>query len=169
VVILGLNSRFIDTQDVTLDLWYRVAFVYGEPRTGNRHHMWELLRRLHTVSNLPWMVVGNFNECMWGFEHFSSHPRLTRQMNEFGDALDHYGLIDLGFCGAPYTYDNGRGGYANMRVRLERVVATVAWRDMFNDAKVSHIVYSCSDHYPVYVELRKDVWVSKGRELLGIK
>jgi hypothetical protein len=56
------------------------------------------------------MVVGDFNESMWGFEHFSAHPRLARHMEEFKDALSHCELSDLGFCGTPYTFDNGRAG-----------------------------------------------------------
>jgi hypothetical protein len=46
-------------------------------------------------------------------------------------------------------------GDANVCVRLDRAVATVEWRDMFNDVKVRHIASSCSDDCPVYVELRK--------------
>jgi hypothetical protein len=39
----------------------------------SRHLMWETLHRLRSLSNLPWMVVGDFNEAMWGFKQFSAH------------------------------------------------------------------------------------------------
>jgi hypothetical protein len=72
IVLLGMNPHFIDVQvkDVSLNFCYRVTFVYGEPRVESRHLMWEMLRSLRLVSNLPWMVMGDFNETMWGFEHF---------------------------------------------------------------------------------------------------
>jgi hypothetical protein len=43
--------------------------------------MWETLPRLHDASDVPWMVVGGFNEIMWGFEHFLANSRPT-QANE---------------------------------------------------------------------------------------
>lgn len=51
--------------------WFRVTFVYREPRTENRHRMWDCPRRLRSVSDLPWLVMGDFYEAMWGFVHFS--------------------------------------------------------------------------------------------------
>jgi hypothetical protein len=55
VVILGMSSRFIDAQvkDATSNLWYRIIFVYEEPRVENRHVMWKMLRRLRSSSSLP--------------------------------------------------------------------------------------------------------------------
>jgi hypothetical protein len=56
--------------------------VYGEPCVvEHRYLMWETLRRLHDASDVPWMVVGGFNEIMWGFEHFLANSRPT-QANE---------------------------------------------------------------------------------------
>ena len=52
---------------------------------------------------MPWVVIGDFNKAMWGFEHFSDTPRLTGQMIDFRDALGLCGLGDLGFSGLPYT------------------------------------------------------------------
>jgi hypothetical protein len=70
VNLIEKNFRYIDvsTRVSTEDPWFRVTFVYGEPRTENRHVMWEALRCLRSQSALPWLVVGDFNEAMWGFE-----------------------------------------------------------------------------------------------------
>jgi hypothetical protein len=62
--------------------------VYGEPCTEHRYLMWETLCHLHAVSDLPWMVVGYFNETMWGFEHFSATTRPAHQMEDFRQALE---------------------------------------------------------------------------------
>jgi hypothetical protein len=68
VVLLGMSPRFIDikVKDVSLNSWYRITFVYGEPQVESCHLKWETLHRLHTTSNLRWLVVGDFNEIMWG-------------------------------------------------------------------------------------------------------
>ncbi len=82
VEIKALCERYIDAY-VRLSpdgpLWH-ATFVYGEPRVENRHNMWSMLRSVRNSSNLPWLVIGDFNEALWQFEHFSSHPRGEPQM-----------------------------------------------------------------------------------------
>ncbi|XP_073355415.1 uncharacterized protein [Aegilops tauschii subsp. strangulata] len=70
--------------------------------------MWDKLRELKEKSDLPWTIVGDFNEAVWQFEHFSLTPRAERQMESFREALDDCALTDLGFSGVPFTYDNKR-------------------------------------------------------------
>jgi hypothetical protein len=154
------NFRYIDvsTRISSHDPWFRITFVYGEPRTENRHRMWDALRRLRSVSPLPWVVIGDFNKAMWGFEHFSACDRPKRQMSLFRDALNDCDLVDLGFKGLPFTYDNGRGRAANVKVRLDRAVADTGWRDLFGDATLRHMVSSRSDHCPLLLEIRKESW-----------
>lgn len=60
------------------------------------------------------------------FEHMSATPRAESQMIAFRDTLETCGLVDLGFVGVPFTYDNKRAGARNVRVRLDRAVATNA-------------------------------------------
>jgi hypothetical protein len=49
---------------------WRGTFAYGEPRVQDRHKLWKLLERLKPCSSSPWLVIGDFNEVMWNFEHF---------------------------------------------------------------------------------------------------
>jgi len=79
-------------------------------------------------------------------------------MAAFRDVLADCGLTDLGFVGLPFTYDNGRDGNANVKVRLDRAVAKTRWRDLFNDATLHHLVSSRSDHCPLLLEIKKESW-----------
>jgi hypothetical protein len=49
-----------------------------------------------------------------------------------------------------------------MRVRLDRAVDQ-AWRDIFSKAKVHHLVSSRSNHCPVFIEPRRDVWDKRNK------
>jgi hypothetical protein len=160
VDVLGMSHCFIDirVKDVVSNFWNRINFVYGEPQVESRHLMWEALCQLKGVSNPSWLVLGDFNETMWGYEHFSDTPRPLRQMEGFRNTLIVCDLHDIGFSGLPYMWDNGRSGNANVRVCLNRAVADPAWRDVFNEAKVHHLVSPKSDHCLVLVETRKDAW-----------
>jgi hypothetical protein len=115
--------------------------------------MWDALRHLNSEPNVPWLVLGDFNEAMWQEEHFSLTPRSNAQMKDFRDALEDCGLYDLGFTGVPFTYDNKRGGNANVKVRLDRAVANMAWRERFENARVNHLISPCSDHCPIAVDI----------------
>jgi hypothetical protein len=85
--------------------------------------MWNTLRDLKTRSNLPWLLVGDFNEALWQEEHMSVNPTAVNQMEAFREVLFDCNLSDLGFAGVPYTDNNKRSGKANMRVRLDPAVA----------------------------------------------
>jgi hypothetical protein len=66
------------------------------------------------------IVIGDFNEAMWQYEHFSKTKRGEKQMAAFRDVLDFWGLQDVGFTGTPWTYDNKKPGPRNVKVRLDR-------------------------------------------------
>ena len=129
VTLLSQGQRYIDVlvyEDPNAAPW-RATFIYGEPRVENRRNMWDRLRLLCGAWTGPWMVIGDFNEAMWQYEHFSKTPRAERQMIDFREVLSHCDLHDLGFSGLPWTYNNNQGGNHNVRVRLDRSVANTAW------------------------------------------
>jgi hypothetical protein len=86
--------------------------------------MWEVLRRLKPLSSAPWLLIGDFNEALWSFEQFSTRKRPERQMAEFKEVLAHCDVFDLGFSGVPWTFDNKQHGERNVKVRLDRAVAS---------------------------------------------
>jgi hypothetical protein len=92
--------------------------------------MWEILQWLKTRSDDPWIVIGDFNEVMWQYEHFSETKR-GGQMADFREVLEFCGLRDAGFSGTPWTYDNNKSGNQNVKVRLDRGVATQDWLNRF--------------------------------------
>jgi hypothetical protein len=79
-------------------------------------------------------------------------------MANFCDALSDCDLVDLGFTSLPFTYDNGRSGTVNVKVRLDRAVADTSWRDLFGEATLHHLVSSHSDHCPLLFEIQKENW-----------
>jgi hypothetical protein len=74
-------------------------------------------------------------------------------MLDFRDVLSHYDLHDLGFSGTPWMYDNKKNGDHNVKVRLDRAVASPQWSIWFPNATIKHIVTSRSDHCPILLSL----------------
>ena len=77
-------------------------------------------------------------------------------MEEFGAALEECHLIDLGFHGYKFTWNNKRPGAANTRERLDRAVANKEWLDMFSVSSVSHIFSHASNHMPLILQTGMD-------------
>ncbi|XP_073363317.1 uncharacterized protein [Aegilops tauschii subsp. strangulata] len=114
------------------------------------------MQNLKVQSDLPWCVIGDFNEALWSFEHMSATPRSEPQMQAFRDVLETCNLVDLGFQGLPFTYDNKQRRNRNVKVRLDRAVADNNWRNLFSAAKVVHQVSPCSDHLPILLKCVAD-------------
>jgi hypothetical protein len=53
--------------------------------------------RKKSMMNLPWLMMGNFNETMWLSEHFSKKERNEKQMWEFRETFSFCDLQDLEF------------------------------------------------------------------------
>ncbi|XP_073360399.1 uncharacterized protein [Aegilops tauschii subsp. strangulata] len=165
VVVLDKDERHIDAlvQVHGETAQWRITCVYGEPRVESRHMMWTKLQNLKNINDLSWLVIGDFNEALWNFEHMSASPRSEQQMLAFRDALEICGLVDLGFKGVPFTYENKSSGAGNVKVRLDRAVAKNAWRNLFAFASVTHVPSPCSDHVALVLKGEADPGPTVGR------
>jgi hypothetical protein len=76
-------------------------------------------------------------------------------MYEFGEVLN------LGYRGYPFTWENCRDAEANVQKRLNRAVASVSWMSMFTLCTIDHVQTSYSDHVPIL--LHTDLGSSSSR------
>ncbi|XP_059436777.1 uncharacterized protein LOC132169841 [Corylus avellana] len=75
----------------------------------------------------------------WKFTGFYGHPEANCE------------LVDMGFRGPKYTWNNGREGAAFIQERLDRAVANDRWSSLFPQAEILVEGSSCSDHLPLFV------------------
>ena len=128
----------------------------GWPETDQKTKSWALLAHLATFVDGPWCCIEDFNAILYAAEKQSAYPPLYKQMEEFGIALDSCGLLDLGFHGYPFTWNNKRPGGANTRQRLDRAVANTKWRSKFSASTITHLMSHTSDHLPSLMHSRLD-------------
>ena len=112
VEIKEKKERFIDAhiRASSTDPFWHLTCVYGEPRTENRHRMWTILSDIRASSDLPWMLMGDFNEVLHASEHDGMGNRTRAQMEAFKDALDTCGLSDIGYSGLTWTFEKKVAG-----------------------------------------------------------
>ncbi|CAM8943685.1 unnamed protein product [Rhodiola kirilowii] len=151
VSIVNYSSNHIDAV-VEDSCVFRLTLFYGEPKVSDRILGWNLLRRLCGDRDIPWVVIGDFNEVISSSEVYGSRGRQNWQMENFRRALEECGLSDLGFSGYPFTFSNRREGEAEVRARLDRAVASVEWRRAFPRASVRHVQLHVSDQQLIVLD-----------------
>jgi exonuclease III len=160
IKILSEGFRYFDllVKDTLNGCTWRGTFIYGEPKTNERHHMWSTLRRIKPNSMEPWMMIGDFNETKWQHEHFSNTKRSERRMQDFRNMLKFCGnLQDIQFRGPPWTYDNKRKEEHNVKERIDRAVAAPSWSALYLNAQVTHVCSSRSDHLPIILDCENKI------------
>jgi hypothetical protein len=73
-------------------------------------------------------------------------------MAEFREVMSQCYVYDLGFSGALWTFDNKQKGDMNVKVRPDRVVASMSWSTWFPEVRLHHLVSSQSNHAPILRE-----------------
>lgn len=134
---------------------WRLTGFYGAPRAENGHHSWRFMRTLYQIEHAAWICVGDFNETMFGTEHFSRSERLEWQMRAFRDVIIECSFQDLGWSGVPFTWDNGQQGEMNVKARLDRALVNQGFLQRFEHSRVRHLSAMESDHCFVMVDIRE--------------
>jgi len=68
--------------------------------------------------------------------------------------LESANLMDLGFKGYPYTWNNRRPGVANTKQRIDRAMSNAAWRDKFPLLTVTHLSSHASNNVPIILQTK---------------
>ncbi|OMO57673.1 reverse transcriptase [Corchorus capsularis] len=105
IYVLSYSQYHIDAQiGVSLNDSWRFTGFYGRPETQLRMESWNLLRRLNTRSQLPWLCSGDFNEIISNLEKVGGALRLQRQMSAFLEAISDCSLRELPVRGPMMTW-----------------------------------------------------------------
>lgn len=104
--ILGYPVYHIDcsVEDPGSEPW-RMTLFYGEAQTHLRYQTWDILKGIGTLSNIPWLCIGDFNEVLRPDEQEGIGERSNAQIQVFRDVVDACMLMDIGYQGHFLTYE----------------------------------------------------------------
>ncbi|CAL1406927.1 unnamed protein product [Linum trigynum] len=85
-------------------------------------------------------------------------------MDNFNQALNYCGLEDLGYYGRRYTWDNNHKDDTFLEERLDRMVASMSWKQNFPNARVNNVRRCGSDHNPIvlHTEIQEEEEIKWG-------
>ncbi|PON70693.1 Endonuclease/exonuclease/phosphatase [Trema orientale] len=118
VSVVSFSKHHVDAliTDGRGSTWYFTR-VYGHPQRSKCIHTWELIRRLSTLSDLPWLLGGDLNEILCISEKEGGSSRCSSSMLNFWQLLDNCRLQDIRFSGPIFTWNN-----RVLLLRLEKIL-----------------------------------------------
>ncbi|KAI9116654.1 hypothetical protein K1719_012312 [Acacia pycnantha] len=133
-----------------------MTLVYGSLNIVQRRELWQDLKQISRSTNVPWCVGGDMNATLSTDERYSW--RSSRGPDrDFCRFVEEVALNDLGFIGPPFTWR--RTGVAS---RLDQVLGSSSWLEIFPNAAVKHLNWYKSDHRPLLLQLDGFRWKQRG-------
>lgn len=121
------------------------------------------MRNLAARSDLPWCLIGDFNDLMFDDEKQGGQRHLCGLLTGFTDTVHDCNLVDLGFVGEKYTWERSRGQHNWVQERLDRGLANQGWGDLFPEAIVQVLEVAESDHLPLFLLLNRKIYVPRSQ------
>lgn len=153
--IIDGSLNFIDSYVQFLGgVKWRLTRIYGCPEEEKRSITCDILRMLNAWDKGHWICGGDFNLMMRCEEKKNRVGCNINEVRMFREYVEECELLDLGFVGYEYTWNNNRPSKDNTQERLDRILANAEWKNYFRASFVSHLPKSRSDHLPLVLHIQ---------------
>ena len=131
---------------------FHISFVYAFNSIVGRRPLWDNLRRFNSSVELPWILLGDFNNVRSRDEKANGLPVTMYEIRDFNNCCYDIGLSDLKSTGVFYTWSNN-----SVWSKLDRAMVNKDW---IQDGLLAQAVYEFpgkfSDHSPCTITLFGD-------------
>lgn len=127
--------------------------VYASPRQESRNLLWEEFKLISEHYTGPWSLIGDFNDIINHNEKSGGRPPTMSRIFAYQDTMNYCNMLDLGFTGPLFTWNNERHGTGLIKERLDRVWGNANWKALFPDSSLFHLLRTHSDHCPLLLHL----------------
>lgn len=99
------------------------------------------------------LLAGDFNSFLHPNEKQGGDIHFSFKVQNFRNFIDALRVHNLDYIGPPFTWNNRRGGKANIRERTDRYLSNSSWFSYYPNSMVRHLEDTCSNHRPIYLSL----------------
>ena len=118
---------------------------------------------LSNLYDLPWALMGDFNEVISEEEKSGGNPICQRRVRAILDCMNECQMMDFGFLGPKFTWTNKRELGGLIQCRLDRCWANPSWKASFSEANMTHLARVNSNHCPLLLNLYPNLVVNSIR------
>ncbi|CAI9090147.1 OLC1v1024851C1 [Oldenlandia corymbosa var. corymbosa] len=131
---------------------FLLSSLYAKSNKVDRRPLWSSLETFRDAfPNSPWVVHGDFNVIHSLEEYSGSSVQDYGGIDEFNQIIESTGLFDTTPIGDEFTWGETRStGWVDKR--LDRILFTNEWLDMFPRVLVEHLSRTTSDHCPLLLQ-----------------
>jgi hypothetical protein len=142
-----------------------VINVYSKCNLRDKRRLWqEVLMTRRGFGEIAWCIVGDFNSVISVNERRGVGSSIDvggdvgREMEHFGNFIRHLEMVDMPLLGRQFTWFHPNG--VNMS-RLDRVLLSVDWLNLWGDPTVWALERDVSDHCPLIIKYNNVDWGPK--------
>ncbi|CAJ2654248.1 unnamed protein product [Trifolium pratense] len=165
IQLLQNNFHFFHVQVSEKDMepWL-LTVVYASPRENERHDTWHLLRQIATYINMPWLMMGDFNEIAYPNEKKGGAPADVTKCQNFNSWINDCNLLEVTTAGTRFTWRGPKwNGRDRVFKKLDRVLCNVDWRLKYHEGFAKVLPRVQSDHHPILVLLKGETTTNRNR------
>ncbi|KAL0293635.1 UNVERIFIED_CONTAM: hypothetical protein Sradi_6926400 [Sesamum radiatum] len=134
----------------SLHLSVFITVVYGVNNVVGRRELWRDLTRISTmVTDIPWLVGGDFNTVLDSSEVCGQSVDIRGAADEFQGCLQDTGLIHVPMHGERFTWHNCSRDSRSLWKRLDRLLVNDRWLGNWPDTTYVSLNARTSDHSPL--------------------
>ncbi|XP_058783262.1 uncharacterized protein LOC131657933 [Vicia villosa] len=147
------EEQFIHVEVRGLDgsFQYFATIVYAMNQLNRRKVLWEQIDNLGNAINMPWIVMGDYNNVLSSKDRIGGNPVHISEYCDLDDMMQRQGLYEDPSRGCHYTWSNKHitGTIYSM---IDRLIGNVQWFQVFQEAGVEVLHPNIFDHSPVRVK-----------------
>ncbi|XP_071914102.1 uncharacterized protein [Coffea arabica] len=125
--------------------WWFVG-VYASIDSNVRKEQWKVLEDRMKEWGEAWIITGDFNDLRSNEEKWGGRDRTAGSFREFNRFITANNMLDLGYHGVPWTWNNSWEGDGEVKERLDRCLCSTEWVQLYERVRCNHVETEASDH-----------------------
>ncbi|KAF5187181.1 Ribonuclease h domain [Thalictrum thalictroides] len=126
-----------------------ISFVHASSLYVTRRSLWHDLNSLN-LSQQPWAIIGDFNAYRSLDEKKGGLLPQSAAMSDFNGFIDSQELVSPHNTGVNFTWSNKQAGSRRILGKLDRILVTNRWLQLFPSWSYKALSRLCSDHSPLH-------------------